>query len=97
MLSRTKLSVQEDANRDEVVTFEEKAAIKQGFTRPSVSLVEQSRLKTRMAQINPPVSSHALKRPLEHSRAWRIIGYALLFLVILAGAAGLYLIWIQLR
>ena len=58
--------------------------------RPSVSLVEQSRLKTRMAQINPPVSSHALEGPIKQSRAWHIIGYALLLLVIMAGAAGLY-------
>lgn len=69
----------------------------QRWTRPSVSLVELSRRETRRAR---PATS-TLRRAKEHwqrqSRLWHFVGYTLLVLVVLAGAAGLYLLWGQLH
>ena len=69
----------------------------QRWTRPSVSLVELSRRETRRLR---PINL-TLQRAKEHwrrqSRIWHLIGYTLLALVLLAGAAGLYLLWGQLR
>jgi hypothetical protein len=62
-----------------------------------VSLVELSRRKTRAAQKAIPTSKRAIKHWARESKAWRIIGYALLVVVLLVGAAGLYLVWVQLR
>jgi hypothetical protein len=61
-----------------------------------VSLVELSRRKTQP----PKLKFHfprAIQQWAQQSRAWRVVGYALLFIVLLAGLAGLYLIWYQLR
>jgi hypothetical protein len=69
----------------------------QRWTRPSVSLVELSRRETR--RLRP--TNLTLQRAKEHwrrqSRIWHLIGYTLLALVLLAGAAGLFLLWGQLN
>jgi hypothetical protein len=81
----------------------------QRLTRPSVSLVEISRRQTRLSQGSPQNSSHAaqrwdrlslrlsrrLSRPQSH--LWHVLGYVLLILVLLAGAAGLFLLWSQMH
>jgi len=68
----------------------------QSYTRPSVSLVELSRRKTRAYRTLIPISQQANQSRVKQSKAWQLTGYALLILVLLAGAVGLYLIWIQL-
>jgi hypothetical protein len=62
-----------------------------------VSLVELSRRKTQASRIEMPTSPRAIQQWARQSRLWNVIGYTLLILVLLAGAAGLYLIWDQLH
>jgi hypothetical protein len=62
-----------------------------------VSLVELSRRKTQASQSVIARSTQGFRQVAQQSKAWRVIAYALLMVVLLAGAAGLYLIWIQLR
>ena len=69
----------------------------QRVTRPSVSLFELSRRKTQASRNPEFPSTHAVKQWARQSRAWQLIGYALLLIVLLVGVAGLYLIWYQLR
>ena len=66
------------------------------MTRPSVSLVELSRRETRPSLIGVPSSPGTVQPGARQSRLWHLLGYALLLLVLVAGAAGLYLLWNQL-
>lgn len=66
-------------------------------TRPSVSLVEISRRETRPAWIAIPTSPRAAQQWARQNRLWHVLGYVLLSLVLLAGAAGLFQLWSQLR
>jgi hypothetical protein len=69
----------------------------QRWTRPSVSLVELSRRETRRARPATSTLRRVKEQWQRQSRLWHIVGYTLLLLVLLAGAAGLYLLWSQLH
>jgi hypothetical protein len=69
----------------------------QRWTRPSVSLVELSRRETRRARPTSSTLQRAKEQWERQSRIWHFVGYTLLILVVLAGAAGLFLLWGQLH
>ena len=69
----------------------------QRLTRPSISVVELSRRETRRARFDSPTLQRAKQQWANQSRLWHLIGYTLLALVLFAGAAGLFLLWGQLR
>jgi len=96
-LPRERALVSEGLNLSEAGSLEGVPSGSQGITRPSISLVERSRRKTRTSQIAIPTSTKEIQQWAQQNRAWHVFGYALLFLVLLAGAAGLYLVWYQLH
>ena len=97
ILSQARSTVQEAPNPSTGGNSEAIPDSSQSFTRPSISLVELSRRKTQASRSVNYTSPHTVKQWVGQSRAWRLIGYTLLFIVLLAGMAGLYLIWYQLR
>ena len=96
-LPRAQSPVQEEPEISEGRISDAIKAGSQSFTRPSVSLVELSRRKTRASQSAIPTSPRAIQQWAQQHRVWQVIGYALLLLVLLAGAAGLYLIWYEIQ
>lgn len=97
ILSRAQSTIQQVPNPSAGENSEAIPDSSQRVTRPSVSLVELSRRKTQASRNPKFTSPHAVKQWARQSRAWQLIGYALLLIVLLAGVAGLYLIWYQLR
>jgi hypothetical protein len=97
ILPRTPPTIQQEPTISTSGDSEAIPAGSQNLTRPSVSLVELSRRKTQAYRIEMPTSPRAIQQWARQSRLWNVIGYTLLILVLLAGAAGLYIIWGQLR
>jgi hypothetical protein len=67
------------------------------MTRPSVSLVEISRRKTRPSWTAIVTSPGRAQQWARQSRVWQVLGYLALILALLLGAAGLLQLWSQLR